>query len=62
MTDGLIIEGNVVEKPLFDVTKQSVFSPKNHFFTISILVHVLVAMLLFFIIFGFYSYAGNISI
>lgn len=49
MPDGLIIKGNVLEQSPFEVTKQRVFSLKNPFVALSILAHVLLALLLFFI-------------
>lgn len=49
MADGLIIKGNILEQPVIEATEQSVFSLKNSFVALSILVHVLIALLLLFI-------------
>lgn len=49
MPEGLLITGNVLDQLPQQVTKQGVFSLKNHFVAISIFVHVILSIVLFFL-------------
>jgi len=45
----LVIKGNVIDQPTLALAKQGIFSMKKHFLVFSILIHLLLALLLFLI-------------